>query len=264
LILLSTAWLGGFDASTAIGAWGIAWALAVVLFALWVRHYAPPDLFEVNPVEKGRQWIKEARPFLAYRALLTLMAYASIPILDGLQTSSAAVSAFAAAMATTGFAVALVTATNRLYGRQLSILLERRDFEQLQAVRRARMRWLIPAILLFLAVSLFFTRSLLSPFGVDFAEEGVMPLRILAIAAAVTMTFALAPTYLKYTRRNRLLFSLLTLAVAVQGALLLLLVPRYSATGAAIAYASGAIVLYGTYAIAAHRALLEMRRATVE
>lgn len=189
------------------------------------------------------------------------MGYSAVVVLDWLQPSASAVGAYVAASGTTAFALVLVTATNRTYGRQLSILLERRDFAALAAVRRSRLQWLIPSILVFLLVAFGFTRELIALFRSEFVEDGVVPLRALALAAAVSMLFSMAPTYLKFTRRNDLVFSIMAAAAISQGVLLVLLVPSLAATGAALAYAVTIVGLYGAYALIAHIELEKLHGA---
>ncbi len=86
-------------------------------------------------------------------------------------------------------------------------------------------------------------------------------LAALAVATAFTVLFALAPTYLKYRRRNRATYVTVACAAAPQG-ILLLLVPRLGATGAAIAYAVSMCGMYGAFVWMAHHelALLKANR----
>jgi O-antigen/teichoic acid export membrane protein len=187
------------------------------------------------------------------------MAQAGVIALDQLQPSSAAVGAYAAAMATASLALVLVTATNRAYARRLSIQLERQDFEAVVALRRQRLQWLAPVIAAFLLAVFIWARPLLALFRPEFVADGATPLRILALATAVSMLFALSPTYLKFKRRNRATFVTVACGAAVQVLLLLLLVPRLGATGAALAYAAATIGMYGAFALMAHRAFVQLR-----
>jgi len=104
-------------------------------------------------------------------------------------------------------------------------------------------------------IAFAFTHELLALFRPEFVSEGVVPLRLLAVATAFSVLFALAPTYLKYRRRNRATYATVACAAAAQGMLLLLLVPRLGATGAAIAYAMSMCGMYGAFAWMAHREL---------
>ena len=172
-----------------------------------------------------------------------------------MQPSAAAVGAYAAAMGTAGLVAVLATATNRAYARQLSILLEQREFATVLDLRGERLRWLLPALAVFLVIAFVFTHELLALFRPEFVNAGVVPLRILAAATAFSVLFALAPTYLKYRRRNRTTYVTVACAAATQAMLLLLLVPRFGATGAATAYAVSMCGMYGAFAWMAHHEL---------
>jgi len=176
-----------------------------------------------------------------------------------LQPSAAAVGGFAAALASIGLALTLVTSSNRVYARRLSVLLENGDVRGVHALFRARLRWLLPSIAVFLTLAVGFADWLMGLFGRAFVEEGTAPLRLLALTAAFTMLLALAPTYLKYTRQGRKILWTLLAAVAAQIGLLVVLVPRSGATGAAGAYAASMVGMYGTYAVLAW---LDLRRRT--
>jgi O-antigen/teichoic acid export membrane protein len=139
------------------------------------------------------------------------------------------------------------------------MLLERRDFASILRLRRERLRWLLPAVAVFLALVFGFGREILALFRPEFVDEGVAALRILATAAAFTVLFSLAPTYLKYVQRNRLVLGTASGAAAAQLVLLVLLVPRFGATGAAIAYAVSICGMYGVFWRVAVREVVRLR-----
>ena len=116
-------------------------------------------------------------------------------------------------------------------------------------------------LFVFLILALGFADWLIGLFGPAFVEEGAMPLRVLAVTAAITMVVGLAPTYLKYTRQDRTIHSTLIVAGAGQIALLAILVPRHGATGAAVAHATSMIGMYVTFAALAWRDLRGRARA---
>jgi O-antigen/teichoic acid export membrane protein len=78
-------------------------------------------------------------------------------------------------------------------------------------------------------------------------------LRLLALATAISVLFALAPTCLKFRARNRTTYGAVAAGAGVQLVLLLLLVPWLGATGAAIAYTAALGGLYAGLALAAWR-----------
>jgi O-antigen/teichoic acid export membrane protein len=126
-------------------------------------------------------------------------------------------------------------------------------------LRRERLQWLLPAIALFLALVFGFGREILGIFRPEFVDEGVTALRLLAIATATSMLFALAPTYQKYVGHNRLTLGVVTGAAAIQVLLLALLVPRFAATGAALAYAVSMCGMYLVLARISHRELVLLK-----
>jgi len=243
----------------AAGCWGVAWVLVLGLMALEARRALPLAVLRAAPAQDAPLWQAEARPFFVYRLSLALLGHTGVLALDALQPSAAAVGAYAVAMGTVSLAAVLATATNRAYARRLSILLERRDFVSLQALRRERLRWLLPAVAVFLILSFAFTRELLALFRPEFAAVGVLPLRVLAVSTAFTVLLSLAPTYLKFRQRNRATYTAVGSAAAAQGVLLLWLVPGHGATGAALAYAISMCSMYAAFAWMAHRELLQFK-----
>ncbi len=243
----------------AVGCWGVAWTFALVVMGIEIRRTAPPEVWLADPSEEPSTWGSEARPFLFYRILLSLVAQAAVIALDALQPSAAAVGAYSAAMGTASLALVLATATNRAYSHQLSILLEQRDFTGVPELRRQRLQWLLPAMAVFVFIAFAFSREVLMFFRPEFVDEGVAALRLLAVATAFTVLFALAPTYLKYMRHNRTTLRTVATAAATQILLLVLLVPRFGATGAAGAYAVSMCGMYAFFSRMAHRELIRLR-----
>ncbi len=187
--------------------------------------------------------------------MLTVLSQASVLLLNLLQPSPAAVGAYAAAASIVTPAVVFVTATNRAYVRQLSISLDARDLTNIAAMRAARLRRLLPPVVLGVLGLMLFARPLLLAFGQEYANEGTVPLRILAMTAAFTMIFSLAPTYVKFTTGRHATILLVVTAAAIQIALLCLLVPVLGATGAALAHSASLIGMYGGFAVIGWRHL---------
>jgi O-antigen/teichoic acid export membrane protein len=258
LVLMLVAGLGlsgvALSGAMAVGAWGLAWCVALGLMGVHLAKALGPEVRNAtaDAAEAGR-WRREARPFFLYRLAMTLLAQAGILALDAADVAPGVVGAYAAAAGTAGLVVVLATATNRAYARELGLLIARGDAAGIMAVRKARLAWLAPMVGLFLLVALLFPEALLSLFRPEFAEPGAWPLRLLAIAHAFTVLFALAPTYLKYMKRNRLTYAGVLVAAAVHLALLALLVPPLGATGAALAYLVSMGGLYAVFALLAAR-----------
>jgi O-antigen/teichoic acid export membrane protein len=126
-------------------------------------------------------------------------------------------------------------------------------------VRRKRLRWLLPAVILFVVAAFAFTRQLLALFRPEFVDDGIVALRLIAVATAFTMLFSLAPAHLKLRQRNRITFATVVCAAIAQIFLLVLLIPRFEATGAAAAYAISMASMYGFFALMARRDLARLR-----
>jgi O-antigen/teichoic acid export membrane protein len=124
-------------------------------------------------------------------------------------------------------------------------------------VRGERLRWLLPTIAIFLLFTFGFTRQILALFRPEFVEEGLLPLRLLALSTAFSVVFALAPTYLKYARRTHVTYLTVAITALLQVLMLIVLVPRFGATGAAAANATSMVAMYGAFAWMATR---EVRR----
>jgi O-antigen/teichoic acid export membrane protein len=246
----------------AVASWGLAWAVALVLMTWRIWHAAPQGIHRAKAVEEPRRWAAEARPFWVYRISLAVLTAAGVVTLEWMRPTSSAVGAFAVAASTAGLVQVLATATNRGYASRLSVLLERKDFEGILHLRLQRLRWLTVPLLVYLAVTFGFTRELLAFFRPEFIDEGVVPLRVLVSVTSLSTVLAMAPTYLKFRRRNRTLYRNVAMAAAVQVVLLMSLVPSLGATGAATAYAVAMCLLYGNLARLAHRELEGLRTSS--
>lgn len=248
-----------FGGATAVGAWALAWVGVIAVATTEIRRVMPAEVWRAPPEEDAAAWRAGAALFWFHRAAMAFLAQSSVIGLELLQPSASAVGAYAAALASTAPAVVLVTATNRLYARRLAVLIEAGDAAAILALNRARLRWLVPAIVAFLALTLILAERILGLFGTAFVSEGALPLRILALTAAFTMLFALAPAYMKFTGQRSATLPALVLSVVAQLVLLALLVPRLGATGAALSYGLSMIGLYGAFALLARRGIARMR-----
>jgi O-antigen/teichoic acid export membrane protein len=133
----------------------------------------------------------------------------------------------------------------------------------MENLRRQRLLWVLPLIAAFLVAVLFFGREILELFRPEFVDDGVPALRILAWPTAFSVLFSMAPTYLNYRRRNRLVLGTTAGATGVQVLLLVALVPPLGATGAALAYAVAMGGMFAVFAIIAHRELVALRASPV-
>lgn len=244
--------------AAAVAAWGAGWVAAATLLALRVWAAAPSAHMPAPPGREAAAWRRAAAPFWIHRLGTALIAHSGIIVLDWMGASAAAVGGYAAATVVIGLGLVLSTATTRAYAREVAILIDRRDGSGLDQMAGRRRRRLLPVLALFLGVTFAFSDPILALFRPDFVEEGVPALRILALSAVFTMVFALAPTVLKFRARNGASLGLVAAAAVLQIVMLLVLVPPLSATGAAIASALSAVVLYGGSAFLARRAVVDL------
>ena len=235
--------------AAAIALWGVAWVAALVPMLFLLRRDLEPAL-RARPVVEAAAWRAAAWPLWLYRIAVGLQAQAGILALDWSGASPVSVGAYAAATAVTSPALVLATSTNRGYARDVAILIERRDVGGLAELARRRRRWMLPALALFLTAAFAFAGPLLALFRPEFVAAGVWPIRILAMAASVSIACSLAPTVLKYRDRNRLVLGSVTMAAIVQLVLLACLVPRFGATGAALSYGAPVALMYAGFAVA--------------
>lgn len=248
------------DGTLAIAAWGPAWLLALVAMVHLARRSLPSAVRQATRVDQAPMWRAESRPFFYYRLAIGLLGQSGLIALALMQAPAMAVGAYAAALGTAGLGTVLATATNRAYGRRLSLLLERRDLAGIQRLRVERLRWMLPCVALFLGASLLYGGEVLRLFRPEFAEQGLPALRILSVGVAVAVLLALAPTYLKFRRRKAATYATVSIAAVAQLLLLVWLVPRAGATGAAAAYVLSMCGMYAAFAWMGHRELRSLQR----
>jgi O-antigen/teichoic acid export membrane protein len=249
----------GLNGPIAVGSWGLAWLVMLIVIVIMVRRTTMPEVWRAVPTEERSTWVREARPFLVYRISLALLAQIGVIAFDQLHPSATAVGAYVVAMSTMNMALVLATSTNRFYARRLSILLEQRNFDGVLELRRERLRWLLPVMAIFLAIIFIFGREILGFFRPEFVNEGLTALHVLAVATVITVLFSMAPTYLKYMGHNRTMRRIVAGAAATQLILLVLLVPNFAATGAAFAYLLSMSGMYAVSSLMAHRDLANLK-----
>lgn len=231
--------------ATSIACWAAGWLVALVVVGRWVHLAWTGPRGRISDGSVRPPWRHDAFPFWFHRLAMGVVAQIAVLMLDWLQPSAAATGAYAAAMSLATVAAVLAVSTNRMYGREFSILMERNEYPAIYRVCLHRLQWLLPTLGVFLLVTLLFAPQLMKLFRPEFALEGTAALRILALTTATTVVLGVAPTYLKYQRQSRITFVALGACALLQVGLLLALVPRLEATGAAIAYMLSMLLMYG-------------------
>lgn len=261
LLFIGIALLSPIKATGATGifCWLISWCAGLLLAAYWLKRAWPADSGAHDAEKQSISWQTEALPFWFYRLFMGVIAQIAIILLDWLQPSPAATGAYAAAVSTAAFATVLAAATNRVYARELSIILETGEYSTIRRLRIQRLQWMLPALGFFLVISLTFAEDILRLFHPAFVAEGATAFRILAITTSATVAMGIAPIFLKHRNQSRIIFPALVTAALVQVALLMVLVPRLEATGAAIAYAISMVGLYGYFTLVSYSQIRALR-----
>ena len=253
LLLLGVVLLSGHQLSgpLVVGAWGLGWLLALAALATVFRRAVPPMLWQTPSEQDRPRWRAETRPFLVYRLSMSVLAQAPLLMLGLFGAPDAAsggeIGAYAAAASTAAMITVLATATNRAYGRELGLLIGAGDGPGIARIRQARLRWMLPAVLGLGGFFMLFAGPILSLFQPAFAATGAWPLRLLVMANALSVLLALAPTILKYRAQTSATYAIVAGAAVLELLLLALLVPRFGATGAALAYLTATAGLYGAF-----------------
>ena len=117
--------------------------------------------------------------------------------------------------------------------------------------------WLVPVTFAYFLGVVLFGKAILGVFGPEFVE-GYPALVWISGGASISVILSMAPNYLKFIRRNRLVLGITAVAAAANFGLILWLGPKHGATGAAIAYAisiGGMALLFaalGLYSVQKH------------
>ena len=223
----------------------ICWTLGWLAAALWMGRRLGA-LLSAQPAAPApvAAWSAAARPLWLYKLAVGLRGQAGLIALVWLHAPPGAVGAYATASAIVGLLVAPVAATNRVYANDIARFLQAGDAAAIAHLHARRLRWLVPVALAFVLAIRVWAGPVLGLIRPEFAQIGTGPLRVLALGAALT----LAPTHLKFQGRNGVVFAVIGAAAAVQLALLILLIPRLGATGAALAYALPTVASYAVLA----------------
>jgi O-antigen/teichoic acid export membrane protein len=237
----------------ATGAWAFGWAVAAVMIAAALAKRLPGEIWQAKPRVTTQEWRTTVQPLWLYRGSTALMAQASLLALVWSGGPAAEVTAYVAAAATVSVVLMLGNSTNRLYARDLALVLDRKDGGELIRLRAHRRAWLLPLIGLLLVMVFLVPELVLGLFRPGIGNAATPALQVLSVAAAITLGLALAPTYLSYRGRATTIYETMFAANVVQLILLYLLMPASGALGAAMAYGVITIFFYARLAFVAHR-----------
>ena len=229
-------WLGVNGGVSAALCYGVAWLIAIAVLRGVTWNYVPAPVWQAQPIREPWMWMRGALPMAAGSLVLTMLAQTGVIILEINHPDEAVVSAYAVAFQTGTFVVILATATNRLYAPRISELLDRGDYPMLRRMALNRLLLIGPLTLVYLFLLVAFGRSILALFGEQYATE-YPALCLIALGASIGTLFSLAPVYMHFTNRDRIVLAALVASVCLNLALCFPLSHYYGALGAAIAYA---------------------------
>ena len=230
---------GRLSASAAVLCYGGAWLFGLALIHRLKRRTTPPDVSAAATSYEPRLWLKGGFLFLSHSLLLTLFATSGLLVLEVSHPSEQVVGTFAACMQVGGLILIVATSTNRLYAPRISRMIEHRDQRGMLQLLRSRHAWLVPLTAAYLGGVLLAGPAILHLYGAEYAgAHGA--LAVIALGAAVSVLFAMAPYYLKFIDEGRIVLGVTATAAVVYVALLVVLGRRHGAMGAAFAYAISA------------------------
>jgi O-antigen/teichoic acid export membrane protein len=246
-------WRGAsLSGATVIAAWGVGWlAIAAAMLGVIGRDMPSGLRGGGRSDTEATAWRAAARPLWLFRVAMALLAQSGLLALEMLGAQPAAVAAYAIALAVIAPAVAFVGSTNRVYARDVAVLIARGDAEGLAELGQRRRRRISILLLPYLAVAFLLPAQLLGLLRIGFMMDAIWPIRIMSVATLAPIAFSLAPTILKYRDRGGILFRVIAASALVQVLLLALLVETLGAMGAAIGFAASTALLYGGFAFAA-------------
>jgi O-antigen/teichoic acid export membrane protein len=233
-----------------------AWLVMLLIMLTAALWKTPPECWTAQPEFMNKRWLSRSLPLLASSLMMTAMTSTGTIILEILHPSEAIVGSYAIAMQTSSLISLIGTSTNRYYLPMEVILLERRESAQLYRLMRQRFRLIGGIILLFLLSLGQWGHEILALFGTQFSDEW-LALLIAASGASFSTLFADAPYCLQFMGHNRLVLSIMAVAVLLMLVMSVVLGQAYGAVGVAIAYAAPTALLFSAFQVLA---LTRLRR----
>ncbi|TWT65421.1 hypothetical protein Pla123a_48890 [Posidoniimonas polymericola] len=252
---------GAASGATASLSFLAAW-LGVTLMMGWLlrlrlpRRTDQPVPHNGAPRYDARAWLRESTPLLLHGLLMTAIAQSGVIVLELSPNFHTDASVFAVAMQTGAFIVLFSTSANRFYLPRVALMLKQNNRAGLARLTRQRRLLFGTISAVFVAVVFVFARPLLRLHGPGF-DQGYWATCVIAVGAAISTTFSLAPIGLQFSGRQQYVISRIALAAVVSIAACVVLANWYGPVGAAAAYAGPLIALHLTLAHKAHALLAE-------
>ncbi|MDR4483304.1 MAG: oligosaccharide flippase family protein [Nitrospirales bacterium] len=234
----------------AVLCYGIGWLVGLIAVAWFLRQTMRLEIREARPEYRPREWLVDVLPFLFFALLITVLAKVGVIILEIVYPQEEMVAVYAVAAETGGFIYLVAKSTDKMFLPDVSLLIERRDVAGIFAGNRRRWTWIGSICVLFLLTVFFFGKDILLLFGEEFVS-GYPALCIIAVATSVWTMASIAPSYLKYVKKQKFVLIATTLTVVAHIGLCIPLGYWFGATGAALSYAIPVIAMYLTMGVIA-------------
>lgn len=236
LLIISLTRLTHFTAGHAVLCFASGSVLALLLGLLLCVRQTRPLVGDAAAEMNLVRWSSESFAFMLFTFMISWLFRSTLVITHHMPHGEAGVGLLAPAFETGCLILLLSKSTDKYFQPAVSLFLESNDWRQMSILRRDRLVMIGSGIGLFLLVVAVFGKSILSLYGPRFIVS-YPALCWIAIGSSMATLFSLAPTFLLYAGRRRLLTWLLFVHALMLLTLTVVLFRQYGGTGAAAAYA---------------------------
>ncbi len=225
-----------FNASHAVLCFASGSVMALLLGMLLCYRQASPLVADAEVETNVRGWISESVTFMFFTFMVSWLFRSTLVITHHMPHGDIGVGLLAPAFETGGLILLLSKSTDKFFQPAVSLYMEENNWRQMSIMRRDRALMVGAGIILFLLVVAFFGKTILGIYGPDFVAS-YPALCWVAVGSSMTTLFSLAPTFLLYAGRRRMLTWLLGLHAGLLLVLTVVFYWKFGGTGAAAAYA---------------------------
>jgi len=259
-LLLMQSLFGVDTSAVAVTCFAVGSLVGLAVSASALTHFARGKKSKARPEYNIPVWLRDSLSLALFGFLSTWMFRVSLIVLKLLNVETSQISQFSAAMETGLLILLLSKSTDKLFQPYISMVIERREFEQGRRLRNIRYRFVGSFCLLFIVVIAVFGEQILSLYGEEF-RGGYRSLLLISIGTSIWTLFSVAPVYLQFTGQRAI-----ALAGTLIGALMLLVLSwalgeRYGATGVSIAFCVVTSCLSSLFVVLATRHFNHLSRS---
>lgn len=261
-LLMVHAFFGVGTSAVAVTCFAVGSLVGLTVSSAALARFARGKKSDTNPKYDIPVWVRDSLSLAIFGFLSTWMFRVSLIVLKFLNVEVSQVSQFSAAMETGLLILLLSKSTDKFFQPYISMVIERREFEQGRRLRNIRYQFVGSFCFLFVFVVAIFGEQILSLYGEEF-RGGYTSLLLITIGTSVWTLFSVAPVYLQFTGQRAIVLS-----CTLIGALMLLVLSwalgvRYGATGVAIAFCSVTSCLSYLFVVLATKHFNQLARSTI-